>query len=44
MAGSRHRFTEPSHLLYPEFDDMLKASMVKEAELFFAEVFRDDLA
>ncbi len=37
-------FTEPSHILYPEFDDMLKASMVKETELFFAEVLKDDLS
>src|SRR6185295_16114373 len=37
-------FTEPSHYLYPEFDDMLRASMVKETELFFAEVLNDDLS
>ena len=37
-------FTIPSHLLYPEFDDMLKASMVREAELFFAEVLKHDLS
>ncbi|MFN0198748.1 MAG: DUF1592 domain-containing protein [Planctomycetaceae bacterium] len=37
-------FTIPSVLLYPEFDDMLKASMVREAELFFAEVLKDDLS
>jgi hypothetical protein len=37
-------FTMPSHQLYPEFDDMLKASMVKEAELFFAEVLTHDLS
>jgi hypothetical protein len=37
-------FTEPSHILYPEFDDMLKVSMVREAELFFAEVLKDDLS
>lgn len=37
-------FTEPTHILYPEFDDMLKASMVKETELFFAEVLKDDLS
>ncbi|HLF93964.1 MAG TPA: DUF1592 domain-containing protein, partial [Planctomycetota bacterium] len=37
-------FTAPSHILYPEFDDMLKASMVKETELFFAEVLKEDLA
>ena len=37
-------FTEPSHQLYPEFDDMLKVSMVRETELFFAEVLREDLS
>ncbi|HMC64005.1 MAG TPA: DUF1592 domain-containing protein, partial [Gemmataceae bacterium] len=37
-------FTEPSHILYPEFDDMLKASMVKETHLFFDEVLRNDLS
>ncbi len=37
-------FTEPSHILYPEFDDMLKASMLKETELFFAEILKDDLS
>jgi hypothetical protein len=36
-------FTLPSHLVYPEYDDMLKASMVKEAELFFTELLKDDL-
>jgi len=36
--------TEPSHILYPEFDHMLKVSMVREAELFFAEVLRNDLS
>ncbi len=37
-------FTVPSHVLYPEFDEMLKVSMVKETELFFAEVLKDDLS
>ncbi|HEX7901476.1 MAG TPA: DUF1592 domain-containing protein [Planctomycetota bacterium] len=37
-------FTAPSHVVYPEFDDMLKVSMVREAELFFAELLRDDLS
>ena len=37
-------FTEPSHILYPEFDHMLKVSMVRETELFFAEVLKDDLS
>jgi hypothetical protein len=36
-------FTEPSHL-YPEYDQMLRASMVRETELFFAEVLGDDLS
>jgi len=37
-------FTEPSHILYPEFDHMLKVSMLRETELFFAEVLKDDLS
>lgn len=37
-------FTEPSVLLYPEFDEMLKASMIREVELFFAEILKDDLS
>lgn len=37
-------FTEPSHSLYPEFDEMLKASMIREVELFFAEILKDDLS
>ncbi|HSI64207.1 MAG TPA: DUF1592 domain-containing protein, partial [Candidatus Saccharimonadia bacterium] len=37
-------FTMPSHILYPEFDDMLKASMVKETELFFDELLKKDLS
>jgi hypothetical protein len=37
-------FTMPSHILYPEFDDMLKASMVKETELFFEELLKKDLS
>ncbi len=36
--------TEPSHLLYPEFDHLLKVSMIREAELFFDEVLRNDLS
>jgi len=36
-------FTEPSGQLYPEFDDMLKVSMVREARLFFDELLRHDL-
>jgi mono/diheme cytochrome c family protein len=37
-------FTEPSRILYPEFDEMLKASMVRETELFFAEVLKQNLS
>jgi hypothetical protein len=37
-------FTEPSFLLYPEYDAMLRVAMVKEAELFFTEVLRHDLS
>jgi mono/diheme cytochrome c family protein len=37
-------FTEPSMILYPEFDDMLKVSMVKEAQLFFEELLKNDLS
>jgi mono/diheme cytochrome c family protein len=37
-------FTEPSHILYPEFDEMLKASMLRETYLFFDEVLKDDLS
>jgi hypothetical protein len=37
-------FTIPSHLAYPEYDDMLKASMVKEAELFFLELLKHNLS
>jgi hypothetical protein len=37
-------FTEPSHILYPEYDQMLRASMVRETELFFEKVLRNDLS
>lgn len=37
-------FTAPDHLLYPEFDDLLKDSMVREAHEFFREVLRADLS
>jgi hypothetical protein len=37
-------FTEPSHILYPEFDHLLKVSMVRECELFFAELLKNDLS
>lgn len=36
--------TEPSHLLNPEFDHMLKVSTLREAELFFAEVLASNLS
>jgi hypothetical protein len=36
--------TEPSQFLYPEFDHMLKVSMIQETELFFAEVLKNDLS
>lgn len=37
-------FTEPSGILYPEFDDMLKVSMLREVHLFFEELLRHDLS
>jgi cytochrome c553 len=37
-------FTEPSHLLYPEYDDLLKESMIRETHLFFDEVLRNNLS
>ena len=37
-------FTEPSFLLYPEYDALLRVSMVKETELFFAELLKNDLS
>ena len=36
--------TEPSHILYPEFDHLLKVSMIREIELFFDEVLKNDLS
>ena len=35
-------FTEPDHKLYPEFDELLKASMVAETRSFFDEILRGD--
>src|SRR5262249_52534855 len=35
--------TEPSQLVYPEFDHLLKVSMIRETELFFDEILKDDL-
>lgn len=37
-------FTEPSRLLYPEFDTMLKVSMVRETELVFSELLQENLS
>ncbi len=37
-------FTEPSHILYPEFDQLLRVSMVQETHLFFEEVLKHDLS
>jgi hypothetical protein len=37
-------FTEPDHILYPEYDDMLKAAMVEETHLFFNELLKQDLS
>jgi len=36
--------TIPSHILYPEYDEMLKASMLRETYLFFEEVLKNDLS
>ena len=36
--------TMPDRMLYPEHDDVLQASMVKEVSLFFDEVLRNDLS
>jgi Protein of unknown function (DUF1592)/Protein of unknown function (DUF1588)/Protein of unknown function (DUF1587)/Protein of unknown function (DUF1585)/Protein of unknown function (DUF1595)/Planctomycete cytochrome C len=36
--------TEPSHILYPEYDHLLKVSMIRETELFFEEVLKNDLS
>lgn len=35
--------TMPERMLYPEYDDILKVSMVKEALLYFDEVLKNDL-
>ena len=35
-------FTLPDRKLYPEFDDILKASMISETHEFFAQLLRDD--
>jgi len=36
-------FTEPGHILYPEYDHALRVAMQREAELFFAAMLADDL-
>jgi mono/diheme cytochrome c family protein len=36
--------TIPSHILYPEYDEMLKASMLRETYLFFDELLKHDLS
>ncbi len=36
--------TLPDATLYPEYDDILKTSMLKETKMFFDEVLRNDLA
>lgn len=36
--------TAPDPALYPEYDDVLKVAMVKEALLFFDEVLKNDLS
>jgi hypothetical protein len=36
--------TMPDSMLYPEFDDLLKVSMVKETLMFFDEVLKNDLS
>ncbi len=35
-------FTQPDKKLYPEFDELLKTSMVKETHLFFEEILKGD--
>ena len=37
------RFTEPDAKLYPEFDEMLRNSMVEETHRFFREILDRDL-
>ena len=37
-------FTSPDPRLYPEFDDLLKEAMLREAHLFFDEVLKHDLS
>jgi mono/diheme cytochrome c family protein len=37
-------FTEPDPRLYPEYDELLRTSMVDETHLFFGELLREDLS
>lgn len=37
-------FTEPDKHLYPEFDELLRVSMVEESERFFETILKDDLS
>ena len=37
-------FTSPSDKLYPEFDDLLQESMLRETQGFFREILRNDLS
>ncbi|MFP6763543.1 MAG: DUF1592 domain-containing protein, partial [Planctomycetaceae bacterium] len=37
-------FTAPDQNLYPEFDELLKVSMVKETQQFFQEILDNDLS
>ena len=36
-------FTTPDQKLYPEFDELLKVSMIEETQQFFQEMLREDL-
>jgi hypothetical protein len=36
--------TIPSHILYPDYDEMLKHSMLRETYLFWDEILRNDLS
>ncbi|QDV25115.1 DUF1592 domain-containing protein [Aureliella helgolandensis] len=37
-------FTEPDANLYPEFDELLRISMVRETEMFFQEILQHNLS
>ncbi len=37
-------FTEPDPNLYPEFDELLRLSMVRETEMFFRDILERDLS